>query len=333
MLFTVLIPAYNCADHMRKTVDSIFCSGITDFEIIIVNDGSTDATGEEAEKLACKYNNITVLHQDNRGVSCARNHGLRSAKGEYLLFLDADDVIGEEEYRLPAEIVSKYKPDMLVFGMYFDWYKFGKLYQSKMLICKDEGLFSATELRPKLVELFQCNYLSPIWNKFIRREVVEAHAIQFRDEMRLLEDCKFSLDCLCQCDQVYLLPKALYHYSQDDGKKARRRIMQLPGIVEYMKYFEGLPAEYEPVLQQIFFMLLHQKVNAAKRADQLKAVSADLSGCPYKPLDQHDRKILNELKTESYRSILWRNRKRSIRHQAAVFGKLTRKILLGRAEG
>lgn len=89
---SVVIPAYNCKDYIEETVMSILKQPRQVKEIIIVDDGATDGSGEICELLSQKVENITIIHQKNSGVSVARNQGLKKALGDYVVFCDADDI-------------------------------------------------------------------------------------------------------------------------------------------------------------------------------------------------------------------------------------------------
>ena len=101
--FSIIIPAYNCEKYLNQAVESVCCQPVQDMEILLVDDGSTDSTGQLCDQLAEKIRGnkafgssaVTVIHQENRGVSAARNAGIRRASGEYLLFLDADDAYAD----------------------------------------------------------------------------------------------------------------------------------------------------------------------------------------------------------------------------------------------
>ncbi len=95
MLVTVVIPAYNAAEYIEETVQSVLNQSIKDLEVIILNDGSTDNTGKIIDHLANIHPEIKVIHKTNSGVSDTRNKGLNLAKGKYILFLDADDILTE----------------------------------------------------------------------------------------------------------------------------------------------------------------------------------------------------------------------------------------------
>jgi glycosyltransferase involved in cell wall biosynthesis len=99
MLFSIIIPAYNASKHIENAINSVVKQPFFDYEIIIVNDGSKDNTLEIVNKLASKYMNIRVIAQSNSGASIARNNGIRHAKGDYIFFMDADDVIVENSLK------------------------------------------------------------------------------------------------------------------------------------------------------------------------------------------------------------------------------------------
>ena len=94
-LFSVVIPAYNCEKYLENAVDSVRRQSCGDIEIILVDDGSEDSTGKICDRLTGEDESVRVIHQENRGASAARNAGIRAAEGEYVLFLDADDIYAE----------------------------------------------------------------------------------------------------------------------------------------------------------------------------------------------------------------------------------------------
>ena len=93
MKFSVIIPAYNCAGTLRETVGSIRASGLTDYELLLIDDGSTDGTAGLCDALCRQYPELRCIHQANAGVSAARNRGIRAAQGEYIWFVDSDDTV------------------------------------------------------------------------------------------------------------------------------------------------------------------------------------------------------------------------------------------------
>ena len=119
MLFSVIIPVYNCEKYVSATLDSILNQGLSqdEYEIIVVNDGSTDRSSQIAQKYARDYSNIKVVEQSNQGVATARNRGLRLASGQYVHFVDGDDQIEANSYVRLKEL-AKSNPDVIKFDEY-----------------------------------------------------------------------------------------------------------------------------------------------------------------------------------------------------------------------
>ena len=95
MIFSVVIPCYNCVKTLEATVNSIRACGLTDHEILLVDDGASDGTAKLCDTLCVRYPELRCVHQENAGVSAARNRGIDEAQGEYLWFVDADDTVDD----------------------------------------------------------------------------------------------------------------------------------------------------------------------------------------------------------------------------------------------
>lgn len=115
MKFSVIIPAYNSQNFLKRAVNSVLCQTYEDYELIIVNDGSTDKTLSIAEAFAKENENVRYLDKENGGLSSARNAGIKAAKGEYLVFLDSDDKLHSKNLLFKiANYTNKAKPDLII---------------------------------------------------------------------------------------------------------------------------------------------------------------------------------------------------------------------------
>lgn len=138
MILSIVVPVYNVEDYLSKCLDSILNQDIDkdDYEIIVVNDGSTDGSGEIAEEYAERYSNITLINQENQGLSGARNSGIKVARGKYIQFVDSDDYLEPDVEKSLVEKMKSENLDILRFnyqnvnekGETFDPNKAGKLY-------------------------------------------------------------------------------------------------------------------------------------------------------------------------------------------------------------
>lgn len=116
VFFSFIIPAFNVADYLHYCIDSVLDSNYNFYEILIIDDGSTDRTGEIADYYANNYSNIKVFHKTNGGLSDARNYGIKNAKGDYIIFLDSDDAITVNVLEDLNNIIQNtpYNPDIII---------------------------------------------------------------------------------------------------------------------------------------------------------------------------------------------------------------------------
>ena len=115
MKISVIIPVYNTYKDLNACIDSVLSQTYNDIEILLINDGSTDQSGEICESYRAKDSRINVYHQDNQGVSSARNLGLGNVKGDLLYFLDSDDVIRPDFFEYAVRKISDYQSDIIFF--------------------------------------------------------------------------------------------------------------------------------------------------------------------------------------------------------------------------
>lgn len=302
---SVIIPAYNCAGTIRDTVSSIFLSGLTDYEIIIVDDGSTDGTDRICDELSSRYEYIRCIHQKNAGASAARNRGVQEAKGDYLWFFDADDGVKEQSVARVVKKLHDVSPDMLVFGMGFDYYYKGKCYRSDEYLPPAEGMKSASDCSDMLYELFRTNSLSACVNRMIKRSVIAKMDSLLREELFLYEDLEFVLRVMKKCDSVYFLREAIYHYRQsEDGGNAGRRLKRIAHLPELMNKIEealGEEKDKNRILLALYLILAREKVSVSTKAD-IETVCNDFRHW----IDAHA--FFDLIKTNEYAQLLY-NRK------------------------
>ena len=160
MKFSIIIPAYNVADYLENCVESILKQTYDNYEIIIVDDGSTDETGKVADELLKQSKQINVVHQSNGGASKARNTGMKRATGDYILFLDGDDFWSDSHFlkQIVSELTIKLV-DVIIFG--YSYYYDNEIKESPISRLKDLG--EATNYG-----LFN----GPNWNKCISKKLI-----------------------------------------------------------------------------------------------------------------------------------------------------------------
>ena len=276
--FSVIIPAYNCAKIIENTICSILASGLADFEIIIVDDGSTDETGKICDEMARQHGCIRCVHQENAGVSAARNRGIKEATGEYIWFFDADDSIDENALSRVVEIIDDVVPDVLVFGMEFDYYHDGKIYRRDELLPPVEGNKSIKECNEMLYELFYSNALSSLCSRIIKKSIIEQAEICLREDMFLYEDIEFSLRVLAQCNNIFFVRESIYkyHQSEDEGSAGRRlkRIPHIPELIEKIEKPLADARDKDRILLSLYLTLAREKISASTK-EEISVVCSD----------------------------------------------------------
>lgn len=280
MIFSVVIPCYNCVKTLETTVNSVRTCGLTDYEILLIDDGSADGTAKLCDTLCIRYPELRCVHQKNAGVSAARNYGIDEAQGEYLWFVDADDTVDVGALSDAADTIDRQQPDMLLFGISFDYYHHGKLYRRDKLAPPCEGSLSLEQLKKRFEKFYECNALTTACNKFMRRDILIQSGVRFHEDMILMEDFLFVLELLPHCRTIYSLPEAIYRYRQaEDEKSAYYRLQKITDLAEYIQPIaDGIGRlqipRAEAITEKIYEMMLRQSMAYAsvKRIQDILAI-------------------------------------------------------------
>ena len=184
-IFTIIIPVYNLESYIEKCLSSIRCQTFKDFEVIIIDDGSTDGSAIISKRLVSADNRFSYFYQENCGQGLARNVGLDKASGEYILFIDGDDWVDKYLLEKTLKVFNQYPVD-------FVNYRFDFFFESGTLK-KISGLYTKKELFDKDIfyaALVDRDIFSVVWNKVYRRSLIEKNNIRFPD-VRAIEDLYF----------------------------------------------------------------------------------------------------------------------------------------------
>lgn len=233
MTFSVIIPCYNCAATLETTVNSIRASGLTDYEILLIDDGSADGTAAICDRLSVKYAEIRCIHQQNAGVSAARNRGIEKAQGDYIWFVDADDTVTVLNMPQIRQAVSD-DADCIMFGMKFLYMWHEKIIMQESLTCNSSIGLTQQNIGIHFHTLFEKNYFSAIWNKLIRKRVLTENALFFDHSLINYEDLHFSLMLVKCCKVIVALPEPYYCYVNIFGHdRTVERVQRIPDVIAY----------------------------------------------------------------------------------------------------
>lgn len=223
--FSVIIPVYNACETICRCLDSLLATKL-EVEVIVVNDGSTDKTGEILNEYAEKDTRILVVNQENCGVSAARNVGLTLAKGEYILFADSDDYVAEGYFeKIDEEIIST-GADVVFFE--FDRIDAGNKVSHYTLPEADADCFET------FMALSEADMFGYPWCKAIRRSVLDG--VKFDEGIAIFEDEVFTAALLSKNVRISLLQENLYRYVCTATSSLSRKTNESYAAFCYMAY-------------------------------------------------------------------------------------------------
>lgn len=217
MELSIIVPIYNVEKYLDECLESIYKLDEIEYEVILVNDGSTDSSLEIAKKYMYTYNNKTKLvDKKNGGLSSARNAGLEVAQGEYVSFIDSDDIIVVDEYKKFFREGKNKKLDVMVGNMrYFMEEKIGEpLYRSNYV--KNLGVKKGTEFFLALFEKKQKCFREEVVDDIYKREFLLENKLFFRDKL-IHEDSLFTPLVYLKAERVEYIDRAFYLYRQRSG--------------------------------------------------------------------------------------------------------------------
>lgn len=248
-LISIVVPVYNAMNSIERCVTSILNQSYSHFELVLVNDGSKDQSLSICHAFQEKDLRIKVIDIPNGGVSNARNTGISHCKGEYLVFVDADDYI--EEYYL-EKMMNNYAQDALIMCSYF--HETSTFIQPIVYGTKDKEICFVASF----YDLYEEHLMPAIWNKLYDLETIKENAVSFRKNLSLGEDLLFNLDYIRakNIKKLVVLNLPLYHYVQaDEGSLSKsfseKNIVALGIIYDEMINFM---TSYVGESKQITFM-------------------------------------------------------------------------------
>ena len=208
--YSVIVPVYNVENYLPRCIDSLLAQNYADLEILLIDNGSGDQSGQICEDYAAQFSNITAYHIPNKGVGSARNFGLSKAKGEFICFVDADDyLVGNLFSDVESQLDSQL--DLVVFSYYNSIEKNLSEINRSAKILPAEGKKDKSEFIALFQELFLTDMMYTVWNKIYRREFLEEHQIVF-ESYELGEDVRLNLNVYQHVNTVFLVKSGYYVY-------------------------------------------------------------------------------------------------------------------------
>ncbi|MBQ9784237.1 MAG: glycosyltransferase [Clostridia bacterium] len=248
-MISIVMPVYNAAAFLAPMLDSVLNQSYRDVELILVNDGSTDNSSEICHEYAKRFPAVKVFDLENGGPSRARNFGVAQASGEFVWFMDSDDVLAQGALERAVQAQAQHDADVVIGGMNFCFtYKNETVPKAieRELVLDSDGFIRNYRL------LYLKNYISALWNKLIRRSLITENDIVMDERLRTYEDYLYCMDVLRQSQKTVCLPDVFYHYQLRDAASLSRRYK--PNVLESFRILSGRLDEYihrfSPVSQE-----------------------------------------------------------------------------------
>lgn len=292
-MISIIVPAYNAEQYLSQTISSILTQTYPSFELILVNDGSTDESEKVILEWAEKDDRVVYLSQTNSGPSTARNKGLSAAAGEYVLFVDADDELKSDALTLMIKDIKE--SDLLIFGYENHFNNRNK--QNTLTVPSVDGVFKKQDFMDCFGDLFKDNMIHYIWNKLYRRH--DRFTFRFDEKVRVGEDLLFNLEVMTHLNHVSISQAIYYTHNWSDRGSITTtfdrhlfdyRKEQFEAIKAFLVTNQSYTEENRKYFQQHFFK---------KYVDCLMSLEADDASLSFREKSQIIEAITSEIKDKN----------------------------------
>ncbi len=271
---SVIVPVYNGENSIKRCADSILNQDYPDLELLLVDDGSRDRSWEIMQAIAAADHRVKAIHQENGGVSSARNRALAEASGTYVQFADADDWLPMDATKLLVREMEAQSADLAV----GDFYRVVDGNVSEKGAIETSGVLSLQQYADEMMLSPADLYYGVLWNKLYRRDIIEHYDIRMDENISYSEDMIFNLEYLRHVDAVAVLKTPVYYYEFTRGSLVDRNT-NLAATVRMKKSVIGY---YDEFFRETFDPLEYQE-RLPVIYSYLFAVSRDSLALPFLP--------------------------------------------------
>lgn len=303
MKYSVIIPIYNAEKTLARCLDSILRQPFSDYELLLINDGSGDGSGEISAAYARRYPQIRYFPKENGGVSSARNLGLEQAKGEYILFVDSDDYVSQDYFALLSHTLESNAVDLLMFG----YHNFGGVSTEW-----DAGEFyenAEVGVAEQISSAARKYLFSSLWSKAFKRQIIEQHNIRFANDLAIGEDLAFIFSYAMHIRSIASISDKLYNVDVSDGnslsRKARPYLTEQLMEVNRRMYAAYCATEHSPEAARYYEAALSWMTYRSVYSSCKELLKFDYSA---KQRRQEIRKICKLYRAEEIKPVGWKCR-------------------------
>lgn len=228
---SVIIPVYNSEKYLHSCIDSVLAQTFTDIELLLINDGSTDKSGEICEEYLYKDSRVKVYHKENGGVSSTRNYGIDIASGDWICFVDSDDYVAADFLKSMIYISDA---DLIIssFEIVENKEKWDNFIEKRT--------YNKNEIKDFLDRYIHTATLCAPWGKLFKKSLLRT--LKFNQNISFAEDTIFVLNYLCSVSKIQLIDNWGYHYRREGGLSQKKYSIEQWKIIihEYSKVFKTI---------------------------------------------------------------------------------------------
>lgn len=209
---SIILPVYNGESFLDRAINSVLKQSLSSWELLLVNDGSTDSTADICHKYCLSDNRIHYIEQANHGLSSARNVGYSFAQGRYIVYLDADDYVDPDYYKMLICQAEQFNADFIVTGYIREFYYQNKERHVSIIKWPEKLLKSLSDIQCACAQPLFYNVYIHVWNKIYRRDFLEKYQIRFNELLKYGEDVPYNIQNLAHAHQILFSDLRGYHY-------------------------------------------------------------------------------------------------------------------------
>lgn len=215
-MVSIIVPIYNNSRTIERCINSFLAQTYKEFEIILIDDGSSPSNARLYDELANRNEKVFVYHYANEGVSAARNHGIEHAKGNYIFFADSDDYAEANMLAFFMKIHNTYTVDMIVAGYYYDIATSSDKISYLRQFVEEMYLKNRKEILHNMIYLWDKSMMYNIWNKLFVAKIIKDNNIKFPVGKEFNEDRDFVREYVMHTRSMYITEEAFYHYTKEN---------------------------------------------------------------------------------------------------------------------
>lgn len=243
---SIIVPVYNVEQYITNCIESILAQTFQNWELLLIDDGSPDKSGEICDKYAMIDNRIVTFHKENAGVSSARNLGLKNIKGKWVMFVDADDMLYNNALQVLINYVSKTKYDIIQFC-------FNRTWNEGMTLPQDSlGMSNKDYIKYKHAKV-------SVWCNLIRSTIIINNNLTFNENLKLGEDQLFIFDVLSKSRYIIHIPDVLYFYRPNEMSASNNaKIEDTMKSIKAFKTYKLLHPNFEKLVDRMLLYYLSE---------------------------------------------------------------------------